>query len=72
MVTVGEGAYLLSCLCFAGSVWLFAREFVRVSDSSFDADDTPGVSPGFDEATMDVPSTSEQGFAGATEGDDGE
>jgi hypothetical protein len=72
MVTAAEGTYLLSSLCFAGSVWLFAREFVRVGDPSFDADDTPGASPGFDGATTGVPSTSEQGFAGATEGDDGE
>ncbi|KPN30137.1 hypothetical protein SY89_00860 [Halolamina pelagica] len=72
MVTAAEGTYLLSCLCFAGSVWLFAREFVRVGDSSFDTDDTPGSSPGFDGATTGVPSPSEEGFAGATEGDDGE
>ncbi|MFW5934399.1 MAG: hypothetical protein ACOCQL_00955 [Halolamina sp.] len=65
MTTVSEGTYLLSCLLFAGSVWLFAREFVRLGEPSFHADDGPTAgeferSPGG------------QGFAGATEGDDGE
>lgn len=69
MVTAAEGTYLLSCLCFAGSVWLFAREFVRLNDSSFEvADDAPGMASGLDGG----PSPTEQGFAGATEGDDGE
>ncbi|NHX35068.1 MULTISPECIES: hypothetical protein [Halolamina] len=71
MTTASEGTYLFSCLCFAASVWLFAREFVRVGGSSFDADDAP-ASSGFGGETGDAPSPSEQGFAGATEGDDGE
>lgn len=70
--TAAEGIYLLSSLCFAGSVWLFAREFVRVSGSSFDADDAAPASSGFDRATREPPSTGGQGFADATEEDDGQ
>lgn len=69
MTTASEGVYLLSCLCFAGSVWLFAREFVRVNEPSFtvDASDT---SSGFVEETGNE--SAGRGFAGATEGEDGE
>lgn len=74
MATASEGLYLLSCLCFAGSVWLFAREFVRIDAGSFAIEDgtSPGDSRGFAAAATERSVGTDHGFADATEGDDGE
>ena len=84
MVAAAEGIYLFSAVLFVGSVWLFAREFVRAEESSFGAGDGPAPSSGsgFAEAPedaagggfVDAPESgsAEDGFAGATEGGDGE
>ena len=72
MATASEGVYLLSSLCFAGSVWLFAREFLRVTDPSFGAGDGREESAGFDSAPAGGSAATEGGFADATEGSDGE
>lgn len=73
LVTAAEGLYLLSSLVFSGSVWLFAREFIRVDESGFMAADAgpPGTEPGFP-ATSGQADSEQRGFASATEGDDGE
>jgi hypothetical protein len=80
-----EGIYLCSAVLFGASVWLFAREFVRSGEASFEVGDEPAPSSGsgfpdvpdddseggFTEAPMSREST-ERGFADATEGEDGE
>lgn len=71
MVTASEAIYLLSALCFAAAVWLFAREFVRIGSGSFAADEA--TSSGFADATdATEPRAAEGGFGTATEGEDGE
>lgn len=72
MVAAAEGIYLLSALCFAAAVWLFAREFVRI-DGGFAVDDTtPGESSGFADADTTESGATESRFGDATEGKDGE
>jgi hypothetical protein len=85
MAVAAEGVYLFSAALFGASMWLFAREFVRPGEASFDADGGPAPSSGsgfanpsddaaeggFAEAPPSGEST-EYGFAGATEGEDGE
>lgn len=79
-VAASEGIYLLSALCFAGAVWLFAREFVRIDSDAFDVDDAgSGASLGFADAgdidAGDVDAgdidASGGGFSSATQGGSG-
>lgn len=71
LIAASEGLYLLSALCFAGAVWLFAREFVRIDSGGFDVEAAnPGASPGFAD-TVDA-DDAEGGFGRTTEGEDGE
>lgn len=68
LIAASEGLYLLSALCFAGAVWLFAREFVRIDSGGFDVEAaSAGASTGF--ADTDG---AEGGFGRTTEGEDGE
>jgi hypothetical protein len=84
MVVAAEGVYLFSAVLFAAAIWLFAREFVRSGEASFeDGDDLPpntasgftdvpddGAEEGF--AAAAAAEQAEGGFDDATEGNDGE
>jgi len=73
MVTASEGIYLLSSLCFAAAVWLFAREFVRINEGSFAVDDSISSGPsGFADADTTATDTVTEGFGNAPEGEDGD
>ena len=74
MVTASEGIYLLSSLCFATAVWLFAREFVRINEGSFAVDDSISVDgpSGFADADTTATDTVTEGFGNAPEREDGD